>query len=309
MSKAVIINLSDLKSDLAQTAFVNSLLDRAVTYLKAGYPVHFSGPSGAGKTTLALAVASILGRPAILVYGNEEFTPSDLTGGPSGFRKRLLYDNFIHSVYKSEEEFQISWLEGSITTACREGYTLIYDEFNRSRPETNNILLSVFEEGILSLQGLHKGEQCVRVHENFRAILTSNPEEYAGVYRTQDALMQRLITLYLDLYDRETEIAIGVLKSGLTKESVARVVDLVRALRQRIGKPGPSVRSIIRICRLAAYAGAPIDGRSPTFVQICQDVLSFDLMRLAGYANGREPAVQAVRAAVSNILSEGVYNG
>lgn len=298
MSKDIIFDLSDWTVDLVRTPFVCSILERAATYLKAGYPVHFSGPSGAGKTTLAMAAASMLARPAVMIYGNDEFIPSDLIGSLSGFRRRLVYDNFIHSVYKSEEDFRIYGIEGRLTTACREGYTLIYDEFNRSRPETNNILLSILEEGILNIQGVHKDEQYLQVNKNFRAILTSNPEEYAGVHRTQDALQQRLITLYLSPYDRETEIAIGVLRSGLEEESVARVVDLVGALRQWLGREVLSVRSIIRICRLAAHAKAPVSSENSTFVQICEDVLLSDLLPSDGGAGGRDRVLAAIHGAL-----------
>ncbi|RJX23170.1 MAG: gas vesicle protein GvpN [Ammonifex sp.] len=298
MSKDIIFNLSDWTVDLVRTPFVCSILERAATYLKAGYPVHFSGPSGAGKTTLAMAAASMLARPAVMIYGNDEFIPSDLIGSLSGFRRRLVYDNFIHSVYKSEEDFRIYGIEGRLTTACREGYTLIYDEFNRSRPETNNILLSILEEGILNIQGVHKDEQYLQVNKNFRAILTSNPEEYAGVHRTQDALQQRLITLYLSPYDRETEIAIGVLRSGLEEESVARVVDFVGALRQWLGREVLSVRSIIRICRLAAHAKAPVSSENSTFVQICEDVLLSDLLPSDGGAGGRDRVLAAIHGAL-----------
>lgn len=298
MSKDIIFDLSDWTVDLVRTPFVCSILERAATYLKAGYPVHFSGPSGAGKTTLAMAAASMLARPAVMIYGNDEFIPSDLIGSLSGFRRRLVYDNFIHSVYKSEEDFRIYGIEGRLTTACREGYTLIYDEFNRSRPETNNILLSILEEGILNIQGVHKDEQYLQVNKNFRAILTSNPEEYAGVHRTQDALQQRLITLYLSPYDRETEIAIGVLRSGLEEESVARVVDFVGALRQWLGREVLSVRSIIRICRLAAHAKAPVSSENSTFVQICEDVLLSDLLPSDGGAGGRDRVLAAIHGAL-----------
>jgi hypothetical protein len=41
---------------------------------------------------------------------------------------------------KTEEDVQQRWVDARLTLACREGFTLIYDEFNRSRPEANNAL-------------------------------------------------------------------------------------------------------------------------------------------------------------------------
>ena len=85
------------------TPQVQHIANRALAYLQAGYPVHFSGPAGTGKTTLALHVAALRGRPATLMHGDDEFGSSDLVGGEYGYRKSKLIDNFIHSVVKTEE--------------------------------------------------------------------------------------------------------------------------------------------------------------------------------------------------------------
>ena len=47
------------------TPYVRDVSARALTYLEAGYAVHFSGPAGTGKTTLAFHVASQLGPPSV----------------------------------------------------------------------------------------------------------------------------------------------------------------------------------------------------------------------------------------------------
>src|SRR3989338_408440 len=158
---------------------VQDLAERALMYLRAGYPVHFSGPAGTGKTTLAFHVASKLDRTVTLIHGDDEFKTSDLIGKNDGYRKRKLYDNFIHSVVKSEEEMRTVWTDNRLTSACRNGHVLIYDEFNRSRPEANNVLLSILQEGILSAPKRSRdGSGHLEVHPDFRAIFTSNPEEY-----------------------------------------------------------------------------------------------------------------------------------
>ena len=214
------------------TPQVQELADRALMYLQAGYPVHFSGPAGTGKTTLALHVASQLGRPVTLIHGDDEFGSSDLVGSDHGYRRSKLVDNFIHSVLKTEEEMKTLWMDNRLTTACRNGDTLIYDEFTRSRPEANNALLSVLGERILNLPKLRRnGEGYLEVHPQFRAIFTSNPEEYAGVHKTQDALMDRLITISVGHFDRATEIAVTVARSGIADRDAEVIVDIVRELR------------------------------------------------------------------------------
>jgi len=148
---------------------------------------------------------------------------------------------------KTEESLSTLWEDHRLTTACLNGHTLIYDEFNRSRPEANNVLLSILEGRILNLPNLGRsGEGCVRVHEDFRAILTSNPEEYAGVHKTQDALMDRLITINLGHYDRETEIQITQAKSGLPRADAEKIVDIVRELRgMGVNNHRPTIRACI----------------------------------------------------------------
>jgi len=56
---------------------------------------------------------------------------------------------------------------------------------NRSRPEANNVLLGVLEERLLELPAGRINEGYLNVHPGFGAIFTSNPEEYAGVHKTQ----------------------------------------------------------------------------------------------------------------------------
>ena len=66
------------RSDFVETAYVKQVTARAHRYVQAGCPVHFRGPSGVGKTTLALHVAHQLGRPVMLMVGDDEFGSSDL---------------------------------------------------------------------------------------------------------------------------------------------------------------------------------------------------------------------------------------
>jgi len=281
--------------------YVEQVTERALAYLVAGYPVHFSGVAGTGKTTLAFHVASKLGRPVTLVHGDDEFGTSDLVGKDSGYRKNKVVDNYIHSVLKTEEEMKNLWVDNRLTTACERGETLIYDEFNRSRPEANNALLSVLSEGILNLPKLRRsGEGYLSVHPEFRAIFTSNPEEYAGVHKTQDALMDRLITIQLEHYDRDTEILIVTRKSGLPQEDCERIVDIVRELRSfGVNNNRPTIRAGIAIGRILASQNRRANGGDVFFQMICRDVLATDTAKIT--RGGQPVMMQKVEEVIHKI--------
>jgi len=257
-----------------QTPYVKNIIRRALLYIGAGFPVHFRGPAGTGKTTLAMYVAAQIGHPVMLVHGDEEFSTSDLVGGEYGYRMKKTVDNFIHSVLKTEEDVQRRWVDSRITVACRHGLTLLYDEFTRSRPEANNVLLSVLEEKILGLPATRGEEGYLRVHPDFSAIFTSNPEEYAGIYKAQDALIDRMITINLSHYDRETEIAITQAKSGVPRRDAEKIVDIVRDLREsRRYEFTPTVRACIMIGKVLKLCGARPTAEDEDFTQACLDTL------------------------------------
>lgn len=286
-----------------ETPFVKKLIGRAMGYLKAGFPIHLRGATGTGKTTLALHLAHKIGRPAVLIHGDEEYSTSDLIGGEHGYRYRYLRDNFIASVLKKEETMSKTWMDNRLTIACKYGFTLIYDEFTRSRPEANNTLLSVLQERVLDLPASRNGEDSnyyLKVHPKFSAIFTSNPEEYAGTKKAQDALRDRMVTMDLDYFDRPTEIRITMTKSGLEKSEAKKIVDLVRALR----KSGqceflPTVRACFMIAEFLKVNGAKVSTDNSTFREIAQDILASATSRL-----GSKDYYQKTRELVANLIEE-----
>ena len=272
-NEATVLRLEP-REDFVITPLIESICGRSLAYLEAGYPVHLSGPAGTGKTTLAMHIAGNLGRPVMIVYGDEEFGSSDLLGSDKGVVSKRLVDNFIHSVLKTEESVKSVWVDQRLTAACKKGYTLVYDEFSRSHAEANNVLLSVLEEGLLALPESTHGESYIPVHPEFRAIFTSNPDEYAGVYTPQSALLDRMITIKLGFYDVETEIAIVAAKSGLPPRDAGKIVEIVRSIREEADViTQPTIRASIMIGQVLQCRQGRVKLDDPIFVETCLDIL------------------------------------
>ncbi len=292
-----------VQEDFVVTEHLNKIISRALVYLDAGFPVHFQGPSGTGKTSLALYLAHCLNRPVMLIHGDHEMSSSDMAGGLMGFRVRFLVDNFVHSVLKREEDVERSWTDGRLTTACQEGMTLVYDEFTRSHPEANNILLSVLEEKVLQLPGLKPGEKSIKVSPHFRSIFTSNPEEYAGVFKSQDALRDRMITIELGQMDLETEATITATKSGLAVQEAALVVNIVRRFSATFSGFTTALRRSIIIATIIQQEHIAPD--SDLFGDVCLDVLCSEVNRKNGNQVPREILKTRLHEVITQVLKRG----
>ena len=230
------------------TTEIQKLSERIKLWINIGYPVHLIGPTGCGKTSLAIHTAKELGRPFIWINGDESLTTKDLIGGYAQIKQESIRDNYIHNVFKSLDVIKPNWIDNPLAIACKYGYTLIYNEFSRAKPITNNVLLSVFEERILELPARFGGEKYIKVHPDFRAILTSNSVEYAGVHVPQDALLDRMVGIYMDFYSFETEVQIVKEHTGLSEDETEKIVSVIRKIRDytdEVQKPG--IRSSIMV--------------------------------------------------------------
>lgn len=293
--------------NFVETEFVQEIIDRALIYIKAGFPIHLRGVSGTGKTTLAFRIAQSLGRPVMLIHGDEELKTGDLIGREKGVSIKKVRDNFIHSVLKINEDLDEQWCDNRLTLAIKNGFTLIYDEFTRSRPEANNVLLSVLQEGLLSIPIGRSGSlQYIKVHPEFTAILTSNPEEYAGVHRSQDALRDRMITMDMQPFDEITEVGIVSAKADLPKKEVEKIVKIVRYLRESGQYEfSPTIRASIMIAKSIKTSGKcelPLSSEDKVFRRICFDILGSETSR-SGSQRSCEKVQKVVNAAMDKYVS------
>ncbi|WLR49217.1 gas vesicle protein GvpN [Halobacillus litoralis] len=269
-------------TDVYEQPFFKSLIRRSLNYLSAGYPVHYTGASGIGKTTLAIHVAKRRNRPVTLITGNKDLTNDDLIGAFKGYSRKKLNDNFVRTVRKIEENVTEDWVSGHLYEAVKHGHTVVYDEFTRSSPETNNLFLSVLEEKILPLYGSKSKDSHIRVHPDFRIVFTSNPAEYIGVYDTQDALMNRMISIPLNALSMEAEVAIVMERTKIKQAKAEAIVCFVRGVKESTGdKKGLlSLRASIMIADLVKKTSVRVDGKDEAFQNLCLDMTYFSVLSM-----------------------------
>ncbi|MBU3912863.1 MAG: AAA family ATPase, partial [Nanoarchaeota archaeon] len=75
-----------------ETETVKILKERVKRWLILKYPVHIIGPTGCGKTLLALQIAKEFGRPVVWINGDESVTTTDLIGGYSQIETTSIRD-------------------------------------------------------------------------------------------------------------------------------------------------------------------------------------------------------------------------
>ena len=254
---------------------IRRLADKAILYARAGICVHFRGPAGAGKTSLAIHVAEALGRPVSFITGNDGLTSTDFVGREIGQSSISIVDRYVQTVRRTETMTRSEWKDSLLAVAMERGHTLVYDEFTRASPEANSTLLSVLEEGVLVVTDQASERNCIRAHPCFRILLTSNPHDYVGVNSAPDALIDRVLTLNVDTPPIETLTGIVAQRSGIDRATAGRIVRLVRAAQGETQiRSLTSIRTAVMIARIAAFARH--DGPVPdgAIAEAASDVLA-----------------------------------
>lgn len=267
---------SELAPDpFVETEAVSDVRERVGHWLSVDRPVHLVGPTGCGKTALALHVAAERDRPVVLVNGDASLGTADLVGEYGERERYSVRDEFVRDVVKRTDIERDRWVDNALTTAVREGATLVYNEFSRTKPAANNVFLSMFEEGVLELPGKRGEDRSVDVHPEFRAIFTSNDAEYAGVHEPQDALLDRLVGVYLDYYDAETEREIVTARvEEADADQVETVVDAVRAVRAQLDVTVGTRAAVMAAEAVAALERGDESADDDAVVQCCVDAMA-----------------------------------
>jgi MoxR-like ATPase len=125
------------------------------------------GVPGVGKTTLAHALARLLGCSFQRVQFTSDMLPSDIIG---------------ISIYSATEE-KFEFKRGPIFTNV-----LLADEINRTTPKTQSALLEGMNEGQVTVDGI-----CHPLPQPFLVIATQNPVEHHGTYPLPESQLDRFL--------------------------------------------------------------------------------------------------------------------
>ncbi len=120
---------------------------------------------GLGKTTLALALAQVLGLSFGRIQCTSDLLPTDITG-------LSIYDR---------EQGSFKFVPGPIFNNL-----LLVDEINRAMPRTQSALLEAMEEVRVTVEGVTNP-----LPEPFMVIATQNPVEQVGTYPLPESQLDR----------------------------------------------------------------------------------------------------------------------
>ncbi|MBU1052766.1 MAG: MoxR family ATPase [Proteobacteria bacterium] len=219
----------------------------------AGKHILLSGTVGVGKTTIAMAVASHLGRNCLRIDGDERYTEQKLAGW---FDPPLV----MAKGYTKE-----AFIQGPLTLTMEEGSILLLNELNRMPEGTQNVLLSAMDEKKIYIPKYGK----VEGKEGFLIIATQNPDEYIGTSQLSEALKDRFICITLFNQNEDEEIEIVKLRSMCPDEQIITLsVIFTRLTRdEQAIRRGSSIRGAIDLADIFYSANKSFNDNPEAWVK------------------------------------------
>lgn len=294
----------------AQTALNGIVLGKeaqlrlALTCLLARGHLLIEDIPGVGKTTLALALARVLGLDFQRVQFTSDLLPADVLGVS-------IFEQASHS---------FRFHPGPIFSQL-----VLADEVNRASPKTQSALLEAMEERQVTIEG-----ETRKLPEPFFVIATQNPSHQIGVFPLPESQLDRfLMRLSLGypamqaeralLMERERRDLLTELSPALRPAEllalqaqvrevrtapalVDYILALLRCTREHPGlRQGLSPRAGLAL-RRAAQAFALIDGRSAVIPEDVQAVFAAVIghrLIAATEADGAAPSAEEILVAVA----------
>ena len=168
--------------------------------LLAGGHILLEDIPGLGKTTLALALARVLGLDFGRIQCTSDLLPSDITG-------LSIYDR---------EQVHFKFVPGPIFSNL-----LLVDEINRAMPRTQSALLEAMEEGRVTVEGV-----TYPLPEPFMVVATQNPVEQVGTYPLPESQLDRFSLCTGIGYPPEA-VEKSIIRSGGIREQLRELQPLI----------------------------------------------------------------------------------
>lgn len=214
--------------------------------------IYIHGPTGCGKSALALEIAACINQPALRVQMKRDFKGSDFVG------KLELSVN--------KEGKQITrFIDGVLPFCMTNGFWLILDEYDQAHPDVHMACQAVLEGQDLILTEdygriVKKDPFCDDKSKNFRIIATGNTFGrgddtglYSGSKIQNEATLDRFATMMKMTYpETDTEVEILKKKSNLKEDDIKKMVSVAQKVRK--GQEEENCSCTFSTRRLIAWA-------------------------------------------------------
>ena len=247
----------------ANYVFRKEFLRDILAFLKnpSGDALFITGPTGSGKTSGVTEVAGRINWPTVQLTAHDQMESGDLIG------------QFCLCAANPGETPSMVWRDGPLTTAMKNGYILLINEWDLANPGQSSSLNDVLEGRPLVIA--ENGGEIIHPHDMFRVIVTGNSNGagdtsglYQGVQVQNLAAMDRYRMVevsYADI-DVEKSILANVVPKlpDVIRDGMIRLANEVRNLF--IGGANQdaslsitfSTRTLVRWSKLAlTFRGAP----------------------------------------------------
>jgi MoxR-like ATPase len=256
-------SVDEVAAGLRSVGYLPGESTALVSYLaaKLGKPILVEGPAGVGKTELAKALSTFLGRTLVRLQCYEGLDEAKALY-EWNYRKQLLriqaeadgagWQQVQDDIFGPEFLLQRPLMSA---IAADEPVVLLIDEIDKTDQEFEAMLLELLSDFQLSIPELGRFEARTRPV----VLLTSN-----NTRELTEALKRRCLYLWLDYPSLEHELEIVKLHAPELDDAVARkLVEVVAMVRDLDLKKPPSIAESIDWARALLLLGADdIDGRT-----------------------------------------------